>query len=417
MLKIKLNESTKDIHRNTKLMSKLITSLILILIVFGFIMQTYAFSIGEKIVAKAGDDVPTLMKFGDMYILCTFTEVYKNGEKYYGYCLEAKKDGVEVLGDYNLTISKKLNNNAVFSVLKHGYPNKTPKELGVNNRGEAFLATKQAIYTLIYGRSVNSYSGIDSEAGRRTYAAYKRIVENAKKDPYIPIEYKINMKEESDWILSDDSKYLEKEISVNTNMLNGRYKLSLNNNTVNANIITNSKSLDNIDINDNFKLQIPIENLDKTGELELVIRSDYEKEIAYEATPNISTAQKIAIVGVKEKNNISNNLKVDYLKNLTKLQILKRDVKSKIPLKDVVFNIYNEEKELIYENLKTNKEGKIIIEGILPGKYYIKEVSAKDGYELIKEEIEVDIDYGEEKNTIIENKQIEVKKTLPNTGY
>ena len=435
------NNQTKE-----KLITKLIVSLLLIISIINISIPAFAFNINERILAKEGEEVPTLMKYGEMYILCSFTEVYKDGNKYYAYCIEPSKDGVEVLGDYNLTISNKVTDNKIYSVLLHGYPNKTPKELGVNNAGEAFLATKQAIYTLIYNRNVNDYSGVDTEAGRRTYAAYKQIVANAKKYPYVEIKPEISIEETSEWLLTENNKSLEKELKITSNTTSGKYNIFLKNNIINAKLVINNNIKDEVNINnlnlkDVIKLRIPIESLSSAGELKVEVTSSNEKSIAYEAKPDISTAQKLAIIGVKEINNISNNIKVNYLKNETQLEIYKVDEEDESPLSYVVFNIYNSENELVYENIRTDKDGKFLIEDMMPGKYIIKEIATKAGYLLPEEEVEVDVKFNETNKVIIKNiknmpeepkepeepeepkvpeipkKQEIPKKTLPKTGF
>ena len=407
----------KEENEKTKLILKLVTALILILMIFSLFNTVLAYNVGDKIIVKEGSKVPTLMKFGEMYILCSLAEVYKDNNKYFAYCLEAKKDGVEVLGDYNLKITGKMTNNKVFSALMHGYPYKTPKQLGVNNAGEAFLATKQALYTMLYNRSVTDYSPVDSEAGRRTYAAYKKIVANAKKYPYKYIAPKINIEEISEWILTEDNKFLEKSFKVNSNIEKGKYNIFLSNNNIDAEIITTSKNSSNLDIKEEFKLKVPIEKLDQIGSLDIKANSTIESDIVYEATPNISSAQKLAIIGVKHEKNIEAKINVEYLRNETSLEILKKDKKSNKVLEGVEFNIYNEEKELIYENIKTDKEGKILLEGILPGKYFVKEIKTLKGYILNNEEIEIDIEYNNKTEIVIENIKKEIpKKILPKTG-
>lgn len=421
MIQDKIKENiTKD-----KWVFKLISFLILILIFVNISISSFAFSIGENIVAKEGTKVPTLMKFGDMYILCSLAEVYKDGNKYYAYCLEAPKNGVEVLGDYNLTISKKVTDNKIYSVLLHGYPNKSPSELGVKNAGEAFLATKQAIYTLIYDRDVNQYSGLDTDAGRRTYAAYKQIVSNAKKYPYKEIKAEISIEEISDWILSDNNIFVEKEFKVSTNTTSGKYNLFLKNNNINAKLVINNDiaekdNMNNLNLKDEIKLRINVEDLEDCGELKLEVSSKTETSIVYEAKPEISTAQKLAIVGVKEVKDILNNTDVGYFRNETKLEIMKVD-EDDLPLSYVVFNIYNSNNELIYENVRTDKDGKLIIENLLPGKYIIKEIATKPGYILTDEEIEVDVEFNETTEMKIKNEKEKIpekpKKVLPQTGY
>ena len=74
----------------------------------------------------------------------------------------------------------------------------------------------------------------------------------------------------------------------------------------------------------------------------------------------------------------------------------------------------------------TDKNGNIIVDDILEGKYYLKEVKAKNGYILDNKLIEIDIKYQENIDIEISNNKIEVKaepkpkkveRILPVTGY
>lgn len=432
----------KDIMKTTKkdkkLIFKLISILSLILVILTVSLNSFAYSVGDKVVAKEKTEVPTLMKFGDMYIMCSIAEIEKDGKKYFAYCLDPKKNGVETYGKYNLTISKKITNDKIYSVLLHGYPNKTPKELGVNTAGEAYLATTQAIYTLMLNRNVNQYSGVDSVAGKRTYEAYKKIVANAKNNPYVKPDLNISIESISDWSLSEDKIYLEKELKVNSNTSTGKYNLNVNNNTIGAEILNNNKikkeenvnivNEDNTEINEILTLRIPIKSLNEIGSLNIQVDTTESSNIAYEAVPSNSLAQRLAIIGIEEILKAENNINIEYYKNETKLEILKIDEETNEVLDSVTFNIYNEKEELIYENLVTDKEGKILIENLLPGKYIIKEIATKDRYVLLEKEIEVNVEFNKITSIKIENKKEEIpevpeiikkvpKKVLPQTGY
>ena len=64
------------------------------------------------------------------------------------------KDGVEEAGDYRVELDKLLqevtnkdiNYTQVWRTIVNGYPYKTPKELEVQSKEEAYFVTKQAIY-------------------------------------------------------------------------------------------------------------------------------------------------------------------------------------------------------------------------------------------------------------------------------
>ena len=87
-------------------------------------------------------------------------------------------------------------------------------------------------------------------------------------------------------------------------------------------------------------------------------------------------------------------------------------------------------KEVLYTEFVSDKEGKVIIGSLNPGTYYLEETSTVNGYAVYEEEIEAGLDYNEEltikvtnsKETIeieepeIVEEEIEVVAKLPKTG-
>ena len=85
-----------------------------------------------------------------------------------------------------------------------------------------------------------------------------------------------------------------------------------------------------------------------------------------------------------------------------------------IPLEGVLFNIYNENNELVYSGL-TNESGLLEVNDLILGSYYIKEMKASSGYQILNDKIYFNILENEEVITInITNERISVK--VPNTG-
>ena len=91
---------------------------------------------------------------------------------------------------------------------------------------------------------------------------------------------------------------------------------------------------------------------------------------------------------------------------------------------------------IVYSDITTNEEGLAVIDKVLPGKYYIQEIKAPEGYTLYKDLIEIDIELNqkytvnvnnyekpedEEKEVEVEDKEItrtgEKEKYLPRTGF
>ena len=98
------------------------------------------------------------------------------------------------------------------------------------------------------------------------------------------------------------------------------------------------------------------------------------------------------------------------------LEFTKVDVSDGTPLPNTLVEIYNEKDELIFSG-RTDEKGKIIIENLKYGKYYILEKEAPDGYTLNDEKMWFEIleDGKVVKSTMSDDKIIvEVPNTLKN---
>ena len=91
--------------------------------------------------------------------------------------------------------------------------------------------------------------------------------------------------------------------------------------------------------------------------------------------------QNVAVTGSIYESGNGNKTEY-YFTNQTKIVILKQNQETKQPLEGVKFQLLDENKQVIYTDLTTNKEGIITIENLLPGKYYIQEVETLENYEV-----------------------------------
>lgn len=95
------------------------------------------------------------------------------------------------------------------------------------------------------------------------------------------------------------------------------------------------------------------------------------------------------------------------------LEFYKVDAKTGKFLSNVFVEIYNEEEELVYKGI-TDENGKIVVDNLAYGKYYIKEVKALKGYQLYQKPLYFEIKEDKEIVSVsMENERI-VK--VPNTG-
>ena len=117
---------------------------------------------------------------------------------------------------------------------------------------------------------------------------------------------------------------------------------------------------------------------------------------------------------------VYSSLKMTNILKKGKVEITKKDLITGDVIANTILEIYNDKDELIYTGT-TNEEGKIIIDNLKIGKYYILEKKASTGYIITTEKVYFEIkDNGEIVKAEIQNKPIlggiEITKVDISTG-
>lgn len=100
--------------------------------------------VGRNLLHKADDG--TFKAVITHYVTYTY-----NGNEYPAYCLNKDLPGVGETSDYTVNVSSAVTNQKVYRVIINGFPYKSASELGVETDGDAFQATKQAVYCVLDG--------------------------------------------------------------------------------------------------------------------------------------------------------------------------------------------------------------------------------------------------------------------------
>ena len=406
---------------------------ILAIFMLSIILTNSVFA-AETLNVKAIKECPVLLQYGNIKIGTTLAKVNINDKEDPVYCLDVSKPGVAIgkLPEYNVTLKDTIENQEVYRAIINGYPYKTIEELGVKTEEEAFTATKQAVYSMLYNRNVDEYSAINTEAGHRTYNAYRNIVLAARGSNKVYENAKFELKADKEWKKDEENKYLYKNVEVNANLKsNFDIKLEGDKNNIfkleKEQII--GKEKDNkkekyilkIDLKDINKFNILGKEVFKN--LKLTATAEVETNPVYLGKEETGTRQDYAISGIRFKGKEERSLNIDIPKNETKIKIVKISKEEDKKLENVKFELFDKENKSL--GIKTtNKNGEIIYENLIPGKYYLKEIEAKEGYNKLNDLVEIEVKYGEEKEVKVNNEKIkiivnnkkEVKK-LPKTGY
>lgn len=356
----------------------------------------------------SGGDCGSLLIYKGIVVKAYYAQYTKDGVTYPAYCLDKTKQGVNNELSYSVSIQDAISDVKLWRIIINGYPYKTIEELGCANKEEAFTATKQAIYCYIHGNNPNDYSPI-GEAGNRTLRALKQILTNAESSNETQISNTVKVIKEQDSfnVDSKEKNYVSKIYSIQAGTTISNYQIELEKENQNLPegikiTDTNNNPKTEFSQNEKFKILIPIKNLLNEDSFNIKIKTKIKnKPVLYGKAEN-SGYQDYALTAATYEDAYG-KAQDKYYKNETKVKIIKQDEETKERLENVEFNILDENKQIIYANLKTDKNGEVQIKNLIPGKYYIQETSTKDGYLLDNNLIEFNVDLNEEFTITINN--------------
>lgn len=408
----------KNIIKKTRRIAIVVALLIMNLLTLG--NSIYAASFSEINTYSIGD-CGALLTYQGAQVQAIYIESNQNGVAYPAYCMDRTKPGAEK-GSYNVTTQNTLQDIGLWRIIINGYPYKSLGELGVANQWEAFTATKQAVYCYIHGKRLEYFGSIGTEAGNRTLNALRMILTNAANSTETKVSSTITINRVTDKWGQDakDKNYVSKTYKATANAKMLKYTIELNRAdglNMGGIKITDENNNEKKEFypNENFKVLVPIKDMKETTSFNLSVQAKVKTKPVYYGKTQKAGTQDYAITTNPYEDG-TGVITEEYDKNETKLIILKKDQDSGGKLENVEFELLDENKQTIYTDLKTDKDGKIVIENLLPGVYYLKETNSTDGYEAYLELIEIKLELNQEMTVTVNNKkeekpEVETKKT------
>lgn len=386
-----------------------ITSLILMIIIIMPTIST-ATILMENVEIYTKGRTEGLLNWNGTSIGCSYVVYQKDGIEYPAYCLNRELPGVGEIESYSVSVDKLISNVKVWKAIINGYPYKSMEELGCATPEEAFMATKQAVYCMLYDRSPETYSAT-GEAAQRTLNALKQIVNNANNSTETKVSSDIKIYSDATlWKIDNiDNKYISRTFSVSTKAPMNTYISSLEGNIPEGTIIADEENVEKneFEYNQKFKILIPLANILEDSNFTLKVEGKVKtKPVFYGASGNSATQDYALTAAMYEDG--KGLEKIYYNKNETKIIITKKTNKKDTPLQGVKFELLDNNQNVIYSELLTDENGQVVINNLLPDKYFIKEVKTIEGYSLYDKLIEVDLELNETANITINNSEKEV---------
>lgn len=393
-----------------KLIKILLITVIIIISNFAIVANTVQALEQQEIKIYTTGNLSRILKYDGMLIKTAHAVYEENGKQYPVYCLNKDLQGVgDQVASYETINGGKITDIGLWRVIINGYPYKSLESLGVASEEEAYIATKQSIYCYIYNRGTEKYSGV-GEAGERTVKAMNIILSNAKNSTENFENQKVEILQSEKWVVDNfDTQYISKEYQVKSDINISKYTITLEKEPKGCKVTDiNNQEKSEFNSNEKFKILIPISSLEESGEFKINIKTQMEtKPIFYGKAPS-SNLQDYALTAFSYED-VQTDLIQEYYKNDTEITIKKQDEKTEKCLSGAVFEILDENKNVI-QTLITNEDGIIEIKQILPGTYYIKELQAPEGYETNSELYQVEIGLNQKITLAIENSQIIIEE-------
>lgn len=327
-------------------------------------------------------------------VVCNYICYTHNGIKYPAYCIKHGVNGVDEEGPYTVKISELLSDNKIWRTIVNGYPYKTPSQLGVETADDAYVATKQAINSVLLNRDVKSFYRGTNEKGKKIVEAIYKISQIGKNGTQTMQDANLEINQLNELKKYNESYYYQ-EYKVTSDVNISTYIVNNIKNFPKGSYVSNSSGRETKEFNnnENFRIMIPKKNIlkDFTGTVNLTGKCQ-TYPIFFGEAPKSSVQDYAITYDSYGDFQVTNQFKQKV--NNSKITVLKVDKESLQPIEGVTYKLELENgKEIDVQS--TDKEGKIVFSNLYPGEYTLKEIKTNEEYILDTKEYKMNIGYGE----------------------
>ena len=339
------------------------------------------------------------------YVTTTYVTYNENGKVYPAYCMNREYPGVGEYDGYTVDIDSVVDDERVWRTIINGYPYKSPAELGVANDLEAFQATKQAVYCILYDFDpYTRFRSAEQGADARGAAIRNAIINMVNQGRYgSQTRYSAGISTSRVGTLVEDGNYYSQEFKINCGVRTAQYIITSVNGLPSGGIITNTSGNQQTTFsgNENFKVKIPKSQMGNDINVAFAVQAKAETYPVFYGRTRISETQNYAVcfdplgdvVGV-------GNLNVKT--NTGRIQINKTDDETSQPISGVTFQLLKRDGTVV-ANATTNEQGVASFNGLYQNDYVLKEISTNEKYILNTKEFNVSVEYNGNKTLDITN--------------
>jgi uncharacterized surface anchored protein len=395
---------------------RILAMLMLVLTLFSTINPSvFATEISSANIQNKGDVEYHLQYWNEekntwSYVVTTYTTYSEGGKEYPAYCVNREYPGVGELDGYtvdvNASVTDVLGDVRIWRTIINGFPYKTAGEMGLANDLEAFQATKQAVYCILYNFDpVTRFRGADQGADARGDAiknAIVNLVNIGRNGSQMPSDPSITLSNSGN--LYEDGNYYTQKINVSSTVEMANYTITATANLPQGTIITNSNGTQTNSFNGNESMYVKIPKSQMGQDISNAIINVQGKCKTYpvfygktraEGTQNYALAYDPFGDGVGRA---TLNIKT----NTGKIQVNKTDDETKQPIEGVTFSLKKADGTIV-GTATTDKNGIATFDKLYQGNYKLVEVETNPNYVLNTAEFDVNVEYNKTSSVNIEN--------------
>lgn len=289
----------------------------------------------------------------------------------------------------------------LWRVAINGYPYKTPEQMGVYNEYDAFLATKQAIYSILYNNDVDTYYRGGNERGERVFNAVRYMVNEGRYGTYTPEDYNVSINKVGN--LREETNYYSQEYSVSSNTAIELYTIT---NTLNmpqgayiADLNGNSKTT--FSSGNNFKVMIPKSAMKTDLDIRINVVTKSKSYPVFYGQTTIANTQNYLITA-DPYGDLTGKTNLQIKGNTATLKLKKIDEETGEALSGVTFEVKQENGQVL-GNYTTNSSGEIELKNLYPQVLTLTEVATQDEYILDSTPVTVELEWNKTSSITLKN--------------
>jgi len=393
-------------------LTKKCVALLLILLAILPTFSNYALAATEisSALVKNGGECGYHLQFFDTkqnawsYIITHYAYYEHDGKQYPAYCLDKDSPGVgttEAGNQYTVNVNDVINDVRIWRIAINSYPYQTPESLGVENYLDAFVATKQAIYCIIYNREPSTYFKGGDARGEAIKNAIVRLVDIGRNGSQTPVNTDITTNKIGTF--KEDGEYYSQEYSINSPVETSQYIIKNTNGLPNGSKITNMSNNEQSTFNGNehFKVRVPKSQLTTDLNITILLQAKCKNYPVFYGKSTVPGTQDYLLT-FDPFGDITGIANLNIKTNTGKIKIIKNDVDTNKPIEGVTFQLSKKDGTVI-ANSTTNSNGEASFANLYQGNYILKEISTNVNYILNEKTFDINVEYNKTTSQTITN--------------